>query len=706
MQAGRIHISGSSATAMGYALHSYLKDVVHTQVNWDNHALRLPPVLPPVPSRSTLAKASKVTYYLNICTHSYSMWAWDWIQWETHVDWMVLNGINMPLAITGQEKTWQETFKQFNVSSTGLQRFLGGAAYLAWERMGNIRGDWSPLGRLPQHFIEAQHALQLKLLSRYREFGMLPALPAFAGHVPDEMRTLYPSASMRRSDQWAGFDRNYTCVYMLDPTDLLYRAVGKAFLTTQQALYGSYTSSLYSADTYNELVPHTSDHAYLRASSSAVIESMLAADPNAIWLMQAWLFISMREYWTQDKVQAYLDGVPNDRMLVLDLYSEEAPFYAPTHNYYGKDWVFCVLHTFGGNLGLHGNLGHLASAPIAAKAQSHGTMVGLGLTMEGIFQNYVVYDLGLDMNWQATPRNVSSYVTRYVRSRYHISSPHAQDAWAALTTAVYSGHDKRNSLMTFRPHLHMLSSRPLHSANALGEPAPSVREAWRHLLDAAIAKPVLTTTDAFTHDLVDVARQGLSDRMNVYYKKFLELYQASTTTTVSMLQAQADAIVTLMRDCDRVLATHPDFLLGRWIADAKRLQASGDAPYFEFEARVQITKWSLNDILNDYARKEWAGVVRDYYVGRWQLWLQAVVDAFAAKRPVDEAATDDVLRGFERKWLYDTKVYPTHGVGDAVAVATELWTKYYAVEDALATTKTTVWSDDPAADPWLALTDM
>ncbi|KDO25370.1 hypothetical protein SPRG_20753 [Saprolegnia parasitica CBS 223.65] len=629
------------------------------------------------------------------------MWAWDWTQWETHVDWMVLNGINMPLAITGQEKTWQETFKLFHVSSQGLDRFLGGAAYLAWERMGNIRGDWSPLGRLPQHFIDAQHALQLKLLSRYREFGMLPALPAFAGHVPDEMRTLYPSASMRQSDQWAGFDRNYTCVYMLDPTDPLYRAVGKAFLTTQQTLYGGYTSSLYSADTYNELLPHTSDHAYLRASSNAVIESMLAVDPNAVWLMQAWLFISKRDYWTQDKVQAYLAGVPNHRMLVLDLNSSVL---CATKNYYGKDWVFCVLHTFGGNLGLHGNLPHLASAPIAAKAQSNGTMVGLGLTMEGIFQNYVVYDLSLDMNWQSTPLNVSSYVTRYVRSRYHVASPHAQAAWTSLTAAVYSGRDKHNNLMTFRPRFNMLAYRPvLRHLKVRGEP---VRDAWRQLLDAATAKPGLATTDAFTHDLVDVARQGLSDLMSTYYETFLDLYHAPTTTTVPVLRAQANAILTLMWDCDRVLATHPDFLLGRWIADAKRLQASGDAAYFEFEARVQITTWSLNDILNDYARKEWAGVVGDYYLGRWHLWLQAVVAAFAAKRPVDDAAINDLLRAFEHKWLYDTKVYPTHGVDDPVAVAAELWTKYYA--GALATTKTTetVWSDDSVTSSWPARTDM
>ncbi|OQR85079.1 alpha-N-acetylglucosaminidase (NAGLU) [Achlya hypogyna] len=677
MVANRIHIAGSSATAMGYALHTYLKDVVHTQVNWDNHALRLPPVLPAVPKPIVLTKATKYTYYLNICTHSYSMWSWDWVQWETHVDWMVLNGINMPLAITGQEKTWQKTFEHYGVSAHGLDRFFGGAAYLAWERMGNIRGDWSPQGVLPHHFIERQHALQLQLLARYREFGMLPALPAFAGHVPEEMHTLFPAASMRQSDQWAGFNLNYTCVYMLDPTDPLYLDVGKTFLDIQRSLYGGYTSSLYSTDTYNELKPHTPDHAYLRASSKAVIDSMLAADPNAVWLMQGWLFISMREYWTQDKIEAYLSGVPNDRMIVLDLYSEEAPYWAPTKNYYGKPWIYCVLHTFGGNLGLHGNLPRLAHEPVEAKAQSGGRMIGMGLTMEGIFQNYVVYDFALEMNWLASARDVDAYVQRYVTSRYHTESAPAQAAWKALTTAVYSGNDKRNSLMTFRPSLRMLQLAPRHStAHAFAPATASVDGAWTQLLAAVEHDPRLASTDSFLHDVVDVVRQGLSDLMTVYYTDFVRMYNAPATTSVAALEAKAADLLGLLSDCDRILATHNDFLLGRWIADARRWQREGDGAYFEFEARVQITKWSLQDTFNDYARKEWAGVVGDYYLRRWKVFLDAAVAAFAAKKPLDVAATENAIRHTELTWVYETKPYATHGTGDAIAIANELLAKY------------------------------
>lgn len=47
-------------------------------------------------------------YYQNVCTFSYSSVWWDWPRWEREIDWMALNGINLPLAFTGQEALWQE----------------------------------------------------------------------------------------------------------------------------------------------------------------------------------------------------------------------------------------------------------------------------------------------------------------------------------------------------------------------------------------------------------------------------------------------------------------------------------------------------------------------------------------------------------------------------------------------------------------------
>lgn len=35
---------------------------------------------------------------------------WDWERWQKEIDWMALQGINLPLAFTGQESIWQKVF--------------------------------------------------------------------------------------------------------------------------------------------------------------------------------------------------------------------------------------------------------------------------------------------------------------------------------------------------------------------------------------------------------------------------------------------------------------------------------------------------------------------------------------------------------------------------------------------------------------------
>jgi len=47
-------------------------------------------------------------FYQNVCTVSYSFVWWNWTRWEQEIDWMVMNGINVALAFTGQEAIWQK----------------------------------------------------------------------------------------------------------------------------------------------------------------------------------------------------------------------------------------------------------------------------------------------------------------------------------------------------------------------------------------------------------------------------------------------------------------------------------------------------------------------------------------------------------------------------------------------------------------------
>lgn len=55
------------------------------------------------------------------------------------------------------------------------------------------------------------------------------------------------------------------------------------------------------------------------------------------------------------------EGVPQGKMIVLDLYAEASPVWQRTESFYGQPFIWCMLHNFGGNIGLYGELTSIAT---------------------------------------------------------------------------------------------------------------------------------------------------------------------------------------------------------------------------------------------------------------------------------------------------------------------------------------------------------
>ena len=80
-------------------------------------------------------------------------------------------------------------------------------------------------------------------------------------------------------------------------------------------------------------------------------------------------------------------------MIILDLNSEQSPVWSHTKSYFGKPFIWCMLHNYGGTRGIYGNLYNIGSSPVNARNAPGSTMVGVGMTPEAIEHNPVVYDL-------------------------------------------------------------------------------------------------------------------------------------------------------------------------------------------------------------------------------------------------------------------------------------------------------------------------
>ena len=66
--------------------------------------INLPSPLPTVAAPVHMRSPVLYRYYMNVCTASYSMAWWDWDRWQFEIDWMAMNGINLPLSFTGQAR--------------------------------------------------------------------------------------------------------------------------------------------------------------------------------------------------------------------------------------------------------------------------------------------------------------------------------------------------------------------------------------------------------------------------------------------------------------------------------------------------------------------------------------------------------------------------------------------------------------------------
>lgn len=507
-------------------------------------------------------------------------------------------------------------------------------------------------------------------------------LPAFNGVVPEELKVLYPNSSISQLGPWADFPEEYTCNYILSSTDPLFVEIGSSFIKMQQEEFGQHTH-IYNADTFNENEPTSADPAYLRGSSSSVYTSMITADPDAIWLMQDWLFRNDADFWNDDAIAAYLGGVPDDGMIILDLSSDEFPQWQKlTAN--NKSFIWCVLHNYGGARALYGNLTNLAVEPLAALRTEPKLFVGTGLTMEAIDQNPVIYEFMIEVSKSQIPIDPKSWLQSYAERRYSISGSNAHVAniaWQQLFVTVYNGTEGCKRASTTQPccggeagcclYRSIITMKPdLELTQVISIPAEPMVQVWSLIQTAGI----LHNTPAWRYDLVDVGRQVMA---NLFWDLYVLWKAAYMRRAFSSFRSISTYLLTLISDWDRLLATHEAFLLGTWLEDAKLwANDTGEEQLYNFNARNQLTLWGPSGQIDDYAAKNWAGLVGGYYSPRWQLLTDYMSSSIESGLPFDIEAYDNDELEIGQTFCNDESKFPTVTVGSTSEVSFELQKKY------------------------------
>ncbi len=452
--------------------------------------------------------------------------------------------------------------------------------------------------------------------------------------------------------------------------DNLSRSAGSALPTlwssvspTQTELYG--TNHLYAADTFIEMSPPSDEPAFLANMAKALYRTMTAADPEAIWFMQGWIFYNNRKFWREPQAKAFLDAVPNDRMVLLDLFCDENPVWKETKAFHGKPWIWCILQNFGNVVQLHGRLPRVNQDLFAARSDpACGTLEGIGVIQEGLGYNPVAFDFMLEMTWRGQPADLDEWIQHYAHRRYGRRITEAEQAWKLLMESAYTGAARRGSLTWKRPSLQE-NMEPSKNQDKLVH-------AWKLLLDCS---DELADVDTYQYDLTHITRENLSILTIPHYQKVIRAYEGKDRPIFTKAVKEFKEI---LLDLDTLLAAQEEFLLGKWLEDAKRWGTNEEEKrLYEWNARNVITLWGgAESRLHDYARKEWSGLLKDFYLYRWNLFFDRLGQALDGEKPLDEEAFQKEIQRWEEQWTHQTTMYPTRSRGDTVDLSRRFFQKY------------------------------
>jgi alpha-N-acetylglucosaminidase len=341
-------------------------------------------------------------------------------------------------------------------------------------------------------------------------------------------------------------------------------------------------------------------------------------------------------------------------MLVLDLQSEQHPQYNKTSSFYGQKFIFCHLHNFGGTLGMHGSIRLVNEEIPRAAFMDNSSMVGVGITPEGISQNYVVYEFVLDKAWAYQEINHRKWIKNYAKCRYGIDSSAIKHAWVLLLKSVYAFEGTENIRGKYvycrRPSLRL---KPFKWYDE-----KYVRKALEKFITIATNESY-PINNLFKRDLVDLTRQFLQLQAESIYLKLVDSFRIKKNR--HQFSHISDMFIDLLRDLDVLLGTHEDFLLGRFLDGAKSMATNAhERVQYEFNARNQITLWGNTGQIVDYATKQWNGIVIDYYLPRWLLFIYQLKISLETNVPFNQSKfQQDVLHQVELPFNEDNKIYPT-----------------------------------------------
>jgi alpha-N-acetylglucosaminidase len=274
--------------------------------------------------------------------------------------------------------------------------------------------------------------------------------------------------------------------------------------------------------------------------------------------------------------------------------------------------------------------------------------------------------------------DLSAWVERYADRRACGVDPAVRAAWSQLAAHVLRDNARRRgtfgSVFQGLPPLAHWAGRPQNPHQDY-EPSALVN-ALQRLLDAG---PAAQAADGYRFDVVNFTRQALCNLAVEPHRGMLDAFAARD---LAAFRRESALFLEIGRDLDALLGTRREFLLGSWLAQARSWGTNAaEADYYEANAREILTSWHVpGGQLTDYASRQWNGLLRDYYLPRWEKWIGFATESLERGTPFPESTYLAWVNAACTRWndAHDATRYAMEPEGDAVACAHRLFAKYLA----------------------------
>jgi alpha-N-acetylglucosaminidase len=199
----------------------------------------------------------------------------------------------------------------------------------------------------------------------------------------------------------------------------------------------------------------------------------------------------------------------------------------------------------------------------------------------------------------------------------------------------------------------------------------------------------LAASDAYRYDVVDIARQVLSNLGQPINKKAAAAFKAKDK---KQFAAESARFLELLGDVDTLLASRPEFLFGKWTADARSWGSDDKAKaYYEWNASMLVTIWGPENAptIFDYSWREWSGLISQYYQPRWKRFYahlgQCLAEGKTYKDPKKQVYGREAFRAnefynqladWEQQFIHTHHPLSAKPKGDEIELAKKMLEKY------------------------------